>query len=207
MKSQPAVSTSDHSSASLARRDRGVGCIYAHIGRAWPLLIAAGLAVLLIACTGTHRMVMNADRLPANTLIEEDAKVEVMFASGQTKTGSFDGVVDSLMYISVKNRSTEIALDSVAYVTYLHPLRHTAHQRRLGLARGIGIGLLDAAILTLIYSSADGSVSKGTIFAVTAITVAVPLTIYFTAEAGHKGQELDEKEIADISGRMARESK
>jgi len=152
-------------------------------------------------------MVMNADRLPANTLVEEEARVEVMLASGQTKTGAFDGLVDSLMYVSVKNQSTEIGLDSVAYVTYLHPMSNTSRQQRLGLLRGIGIGLLDAALLTLIYSSADGSIDAGTIFTVTAITVAVPLTVYFTVEAGHKGRELDEKDIADISGRMARETR
>jgi len=167
------------------------------------LLFAASLS----ACAGTHRMIVDPDNIPANTLLDEDARVEITFDGGSTRTGQFAGITDSLMYLSTRTVPLEVARDSIAYVTYLHSMHHTAKQKRMGLLRGIGIGILDAAILTLIYSSADNSVDKGALFAITAITTAIPLTIYFTVEAGKKGGELDERAIADIASRMARETK
>jgi hypothetical protein len=184
-------------------RQQAVPCHSRRLSLWLALLFAASLG----ACAGTHRVVMDADNIPSNTLLDEEARVEITFDGGSTKTGQFAGLTDSLMYLSTRTVPLEVARDSIAYVTYLHSMDHTAKQQRLGLLRGIGIGILDAAILTLIYSSADNSVDKGTLFAITAITTAIPLTIYFTVEAGKKGGELDEKAIADVAGRMARETK
>lgn len=164
-------------------------------------VIAASLTAVFIVsgCAGSKPIVLDPDRLPSDALLQRRATVEAIMLDGTARSGTFVGASDSLLLLEANRVAYAVPLDSVAYVNYNFPLSNTAKHRRLGFLRGLAFGVVDAAILTLIYSSADNDVNKSNLFWATAITSAVPLTIYFTLESGNKGKELDQKEITKFT--------
>lgn len=174
----------------------------ASIRRCVVLLLAGVALVAFVGCAGTRRIVLNPQRLPVKALSEQSARLEVMRIDGSRMTGHFFGASDSLLLLGQENSPRSEILDSLAYVTYLFPEVHRGKAFRKGFMRGIAIGLLDAALLTLIYSQADNDVNKNTLFWATAVSTAVPLTVYFTIEAGHNGRQLDDRDFVAISAKF-----
>jgi len=159
---------------------------------------------ILAACTGTRPILLDPDRLPTDGLLQRKARIEAILIDGSVHEGEFLGNTDSLLYIQDRRTAITLSLDSVAYVNYLYPLAETNKYRHRGFIRGLALGITDAALLTLIYGSADNDVNRNSLFIATAITSAIPLTVYLTLETGNKGKELDEKGIADFQGLAAR---